>query len=366
MASSETIDLKSLLAPIPGEKPAGESLRYAGIYDAIQEARREDDALPMGDWQRDVKAADWNAVINLATEAVGKKSKDLQIGVWLAEALVKRHGFDGLRDGLRLLREMQEDFWEGLFPQVEDGDLEFRASPLNWLNEKLPVCIKRLPVTNGPGQFSYYHWEESRTVDNLGRQNPTAMQAAIKDGKITGERFDADVEASPRSFYEQLFEVINQSKEALQGLEKVVDEKFAREAPSLLAVRKALDDCHSLVNGIVKKKREQDPNYTAETETPVAEAEKGGAESNGGDARAAARPGAAWSGEPRSRDEAFQQLTVISAYLKRAEPQHPVTYLLERALRWTKMPLEEWLGEVIRNDDVLKHLRETLGIKVES
>jgi hypothetical protein len=30
------------------------------------------------------------------------------------------------------------------------------------------------------------------------------------------------------------------------------------------------------------------------------------------------------------------------------------------------MPLEEWLGEVIRNDDVLKHLRETLGIKVES
>jgi hypothetical protein len=27
------------------------------------------------------------------------------------------------------------------------------------------------------------------------------------------------------------------------------------------------------------------------------------------------------------------------------------------------MPLEQWLGEVITNQEVLDHLRETLGIK---
>jgi type VI secretion system protein ImpA len=72
---------------------------------------------------------------------------------------------------------------------------------------------------------------------------------------------------------------------------------------------------------------------------------------------------ASFSGEPRSREEAFHQLAIIASYLKRVEPQHPVSYLLERAVRWTRMPLEEWLGEVVRNEEVLHHLRETLGIK---
>ena len=57
MPSSVVLDLEALLKPIAGDKPAGESLRYAGVYDAIQEARRADDDLPMGDWQREVKNA---------------------------------------------------------------------------------------------------------------------------------------------------------------------------------------------------------------------------------------------------------------------------------------------------------------------
>src|SRR5258707_175463 len=39
MSSAETVDFESLLAPIPGDKPGGESIRYAGPYDAIEEAR---------------------------------------------------------------------------------------------------------------------------------------------------------------------------------------------------------------------------------------------------------------------------------------------------------------------------------------
>ncbi len=95
MASSAVVDLNVLLAPISADNPAGEPVRYAGVYDAIQEARRADDELPMGDWKREAKAADWLAVIKLSTEALVTKSKDLQLAVWLVEALVKRHGFPG-------------------------------------------------------------------------------------------------------------------------------------------------------------------------------------------------------------------------------------------------------------------------------
>ena len=34
------MDVAALLAPIPGDNPAGENLKYSGIYDEIREARR--------------------------------------------------------------------------------------------------------------------------------------------------------------------------------------------------------------------------------------------------------------------------------------------------------------------------------------
>ena len=358
MGSPEILDFASLLKPIAGEFPAGASVRYEGVYDAIQEARREDDALPMGEWQREFKLADWRAVINLSAEAIAEKSKDLQIGAWLVEALVKGHGFAGLRDGLRLLRELQEHFWDGLFPEADDGDLDFRAGPLSWLNEKLPASIHEITMTEGEGAYNWNHWDESRMVDNLGRQNPEAMEAAIAEGKITGEQFDKAVQGTPRDFYENLFEDLNQTREELTRLEKTVDQRFSPHPPSMIKIRNSLDDCHGVVQGILKRKREQDPNYKT-NEQAAADGDVSGAASD-----AASRPTAVgWAGEPRSREEAFQRLGVLAAYLKRVEPQHPVSYLLERAVSWTKMPLEQWLGEVISNQDVLNQLRETLGIK---
>ena len=261
MPSPLILDFAAVLKPIDGDKPAGESVRYEGVYDAIQEARREDDALPMGDWQRDVKVADWRAVINLGTEAIAAKSKDLQIAAWVIEALAKRNGFAGLRDGFKLLQELQEIFWDGLYPEIEDGDLEFRAGPLSWLNEKLPAGIREIALTDGEVQYSWNHWDESRKVDNMGRQNPEAMQAAIAEGKITGEQFNKAVSDTPRAYYESLSEDINLAKEWLTSLEKTVDEKFGQDAPSLIKIRSAVDEYQEVLVGIVKKKRAEDPNY---------------------------------------------------------------------------------------------------------
>ncbi len=362
MTSAETIDFGNLGNPIDGENPAGISLRYDGVYDSIQEARRAEDDLPMGEWQRDIKAADWAAVIEMCVDALANKSKDLQIAVWLTEALVKEHSFAGLRDGLRALRELHENFWDHFFPEIEDGDLEFRAGPLEWLNQKLPDAIRNLPLVGGDEAYSWNRWEESQSIDNLGRQNLEAMQVAIAEGKISGEQFNKSVEVTPRNFYETLFEDLSQARAELSKFEGVVDEKFGRDAPSLLGVRKSLDDCHGLIDRIVKTKRQQDPTYREESAESASDGGEG-AVNHSMVNRVAASGGLNWSSEPTSREEAFQRLAIIAAYLKRVEPQHPVSYLLERAVRWTQMPLEEWLNEVVQNDEVLSRLRDTLGIK---
>ena len=93
------VDLELLLQPISEENPSGESLRYSGIYDEISEARRADDNLSLGEWQTELKVADYRKVIDLAVPALSTKSKDLQISAWLLESLIKQHGFAGFQIG---------------------------------------------------------------------------------------------------------------------------------------------------------------------------------------------------------------------------------------------------------------------------
>ena len=67
--------------------------------------------------------------------------------------------------------------------------------------------------------------------------------------------------------------------------------------------------------------------------------------------------------EPQSRADALRRLEAVAAYFRRTEPHSPVAYLVERAVRWGAMPLEEWLREIIKSDDVLGSVKEHLGIK---
>src|SRR5277367_2597727 len=108
-----------LLTPIPGPNPAGENLRYAPIYDKIREARREEDDAAQGDWKRERKVADYAQVIKLASEAIATKSKDLQLAAWLTEAVIRKEGFAGLRQGLNLCFGLLDKFWDDCYPVIE-------------------------------------------------------------------------------------------------------------------------------------------------------------------------------------------------------------------------------------------------------
>ena len=60
--------------------------------------------------------------------------------------------------------------------------------------------------------------------------------------------------------------------------------------------------------------------------------------------------------------EAVNRLTEVAAFFRQTEPHSPVSYLIERAVKWSQMPLEQWLASVIKDDTVLDSLRETLGV----
>jgi type VI secretion system protein ImpA len=377
MPSPPIVDFEALLTPIAGENPAGKDMRYDGTYDAIQEARRADAPLAQGDWVHEIKTADWPAVIEIATEALATKSKDVQVASWLLEALVKRHSFPGLRDGFHLIRELQERFWDVLYPEIEEGDLENRAAPLVWLNEKLPLSIRQISVTQGVNgeRYTWLHWKESREVDNLGRRDQAALAAALAEGKITGEQFDKTVETTPLAFYKTVLEDLDQSWQEFETLEQVVDEKFGRETPGLLAIKTTLQDCRALVADLVKKKGGLAPEPAPPEPEPKAQRgflgrllggreEPPRQEFRGEPERSSHNDqSAVLTFEPQDRADALRRLAAVADYFRRTEPHSPVAYLVQRAVRWGEMPLEQWLQDVIHDETVLGHLRETLGLK---
>src|ERR1017187_4834904 len=117
-----------ILNPIAGENPSGQNLRYTPVYDKIKEARREDDELAQGAWQHERKVADWIQVSKLCQDAIAIQSKDLQLAAWLSEALLKREGIRGFNEGLRLCHGLLDNFWDTVYPELEDGDAEQRAA----------------------------------------------------------------------------------------------------------------------------------------------------------------------------------------------------------------------------------------------
>jgi type VI secretion system protein ImpA len=274
MATPPTLDVDDLLKPIPGERPAGRSLAYEPEYDALREARRSDDQTNPGEWKREVKLADWSAVVALGTQCLREKSKDLQIASWVAEALLHLHGFAGLRDGLGLVNGIQEQFWESYFPEIDDGDLESRSGPFLFLNDPraVPFLIRSVPLTRGLGEraFSYEDYRASRETENALKKNPEKSKAILAEGRVTAKMFDDQVKQTPRAFYETLVDDLRQATAAFRVLDQGNDARFGPAAPSLLNVAKAIEDCDRLLQPILAAKRieEPDPEPTPEPTPP--------------------------------------------------------------------------------------------------
>ena len=137
------------MQPISDEAPSGENLRYSGLYDDIMEARRADDPLALGDWTANLKTADYRKVVEIGGGALTERTKDLQVAAWLTESLIRQYGFPGLRDSLKLLAMLQENFWDTMHPEVDEGDMEGRGNAIEWFDVQGAESIQRVKLTAG-------------------------------------------------------------------------------------------------------------------------------------------------------------------------------------------------------------------------
>ena len=353
------IDVNELLAPIPGADPAGSDASFSDQFDRIREARRADDPnLAQGDWQTELKVADWREAQSLAEDVLLRTSKDLQAAVWLAEAAIARHGLEGARDAFELLTGLLDTYWDGLYPRAEDGDLEERAGKLAWFANYGSRVLQTMLLNDDPqAPLNLAGWIDSREVDNLGRQNAEAYQVALDEGRISGETFDSRMQAIPEVLVRERGDMVQAAREAFARFSAMADGRLGRDAPSLAALDDALKKIQTIYARVAAAKG------MGGIESADAEAVSGAdASGTGGSGGTAAGTLDLGGGSLASKESALRALNDIAGFFRRTEPHSPVAYLLDRAVAWANMPLEQWLAEVIRDEGTLSSIRERVGL----
>jgi len=360
MASAGVLDFDRLLTPIAGDNPAGSDLRQDFAHDSIYrqiravraDARRaERDALyeegRVGLLRND--ATDWKPILELAPLAITEKSKDLEIVALWIEALVRAHGFAGLRDGFRLARALAEGFWDHLYPSPDEDGMITRVAPLTALNGDegegvLIQPIRKVIIAQGRsvGPFSLLQYQTASTAGGSSDGQPDP---------VTKEMFETAVNETPPEWFANLLEDISECSDEFQKLCEVLDEKCGQDesgfsmAPPSSNIRDALQECRQTVKRVSSHL----------LGTPAEEEEAAAATETG--------PAAAVPGQIQTRQEALRVLQLAADFFRRTEPHSPISFALEQVVRWGNTPLPHLLSELIPDDSAREHLFKLVGIQ---
>jgi len=340
---------EDILAPIAGENPSGIDLRYDTkllVYDKIKEARRKDDDLAQGDWQTERKAANYPLVIKLAQDTLATVSKDLQLAAWLTEALLATEHYRGLCQGITLCHSLLTQFWDTVYPVIEDGDRELRAKPLSWIGSMLDVPLRSVPLAHSG--YSWFVYKDSRVVGyedqvKTDKERQTRSEL-IEAGKLPPEMFDKAFAETPKAFYLAAEKDLDASLLALESLETYCDERFEDDAPAFTKLKNGLKDVRQTVHTLLNRKREKEPDPVEVIPVAAAQKAKAGEEDNVSSASAGTLASLSLA-EPADRRQAVAVIATAAAFLRKQEPLSPAPYLILRGLRWGELRTASRLGD---------------------
>jgi type VI secretion system protein ImpA len=342
----------SLTLPLQGDVgPCGPDMVFSAEFDRLNELRRQDDpTLDQGEWVTELKHADWLAAATLAEDLLGRRTKDLRLAAWWAEAASHVHGFEGLACGLALYAALCRGHWDRVHPLPDNGDNELRVGSINWLLTQTRALCGALPVLQGADRsFSLSDIETARQ-----RSLGAGAAAPPMDGKPAPLTMDAITRAQRNTPKAQLLSLLHGAQrlpDALAQLEAAIDERLGTEGPGFATTRDAVRETVARLERLAREMGAVPGDQAAAAQADLASTAHPHA------------PGAVASGAPNSRAQALAQLRMVAEFFRRTEPHSPVAYLADRAARWGEMPLHEWLRAVLKEQGTLAQIEELLGVE---
>ena len=367
-----SLEIEPLLSPISSDQPCGQDLSFSNEFHAIKIAKTQDDPLlDQGDWVAEPKQADWHFVEQKSIELLTGKSKDLRLMGWLLEAWSNLYGFEGTAKALELMHRTLNEYWTQLHPEIEEEDLDQRLGLLQGSINHLIPLIKQVAIVNVPA-FSLSDYEALlRQKNHLLKQVESYTEDANSSQIL--EQFELSLFNTSKSFQYQNYQHFSAILAEWSILKSVLDTLMGLDAPSFAAIDTQLENIHTSLKKLYKTDVFTQPVMATQTSESAAAAtittqalsftqhKEQEIDMN------TVHPSKGFQVQPQNhlanREQAMRVLQEISDYFQANEPHSPVSYMLQKTIKWSQMPLHEWLNQVIKNENPLHNVQELLGVQ---
>lgn len=251
-----------------------------------------------------------------------KKSKDLQVIIYLIRSLIQLEGIKGFRDGLQLLEKSISDYWETVFPLLDpdDGDPTQRLNIVEGLCSResvlnpLSLCV--FAENKAVGRFClrdiYYATEKLPLPEGVSKPDIALIKAVFNDTEL--------------EVLQSNYQSILESAQLLQQIESEIAGKVAGlgNGVNLEAIKALLKDMRFNFEQFVGDK------LNGGDQQDLVDDETAGAE-NADTAGISRKPAAKGVGEITSRHDVVKTLDLLCKYYAEYEPSSPVPIFLQRA-----------------------------------
>jgi type VI secretion system protein ImpA len=331
------VNVESLLKPLSEATPCGENLRWDRRYLEVER-------LAEGKEETQFSAAeepDWREVRDGCVELFAR-GKHLRVAILLTLAAIRQEGFPGLRDGLKVIQGLLEQYWDQVFPQL---DAEDNNDPTERVNSLSALVT---PVATFGDKLKFLDRVQEAAICESRQLGKFSMRdVAIAGGtlevpdspdkpKPTLQVIDAAFEETDPQTLEQVATAIEEASASLEAIEELFAQKCgAGVGPSPEAFKTLLRDA------ALQVRRHMGGGGEAGAEGGEAAEDGGGGGGGGGRI----------SGEVNSPNEALLALEKVSRYYASNEPSSPVGLIVACASQMVNKNFQE-IAKVLTPDVV--------------
>ncbi|MCQ8278634.1 type VI secretion system protein TssA [Acetobacteraceae bacterium KSS8] len=362
--------LSAILQALPGEQPVGTDLRldpgaqspYSRLRDLRAEARAGERAADNDIVNEAQAPTAWVGVETLAVVVLSERSKDLEISAWLAEALVRRHGLAGLDLSARIIAGLVDHFWnEGLFPTYDAEDPEGRVFAVTGLSGSdrdgsLLQPLRKIILFEQPDGTPVALWQYQRAQSVAALNEQAQKQQHDKAGVFPFATLEATARTTGQAALVALGAVVLRARASWVAMGQAFERVAGADAPSTGRVSAVLAELEQIVRRYV-------PEEKLQPEHPEQAAETDAEEEAGQGAKAPAARTLEMRPVGRTREELLDDILEIAVQFRKNEPNSPLSYTLEEAVRRARLPLPDLLREIIPELSARAGVLTLLGIR---
>lgn len=358
-----SLEFEYLLKSISADQPCGVDCSFSNDFHVIKKARTHDDPLlDQGDWVSEPKQADWQLIHDKIIELLSEKTKDIRLYTWLIEAWSRLYGFEGIARGLELTQQSLERYWFALHPQIEEDDLDQRLGLLQGLITQLPTLMKQVPLVNSAPFYNLCDYETFLHQSNMQLKQRQDDYFENNNNAVQNlENFEQSLLKTSQTVLSQKEGFLLEIQTQWLYLKNTLDHLLGPDAPSYASIDSQLESIFSSIKRIYKtdispiSQDQINPPQSGTLKIPEIIVMNTSLEDI-----QEFRPQA--QNHLANRQQAMQLLQEIAQYFQSNEPHSPVSYMLQKTIKWSQMPLHEWLAQVIKNENPVENVHELLGV----